>query len=90
MGKDDYQMRREAFKFRDLVRLILETLRYFPPAVGCQLPAIYIQLQPNYVQWENMIPLFSNNMNMFLVFLFVMYSWGLIAPVPPIAIVTIL
>ena len=26
LGKDNYQMRREAFKFRDLVRLILETL----------------------------------------------------------------
>ena len=28
LGKDNYQMRREAFKFWDLVRLILETLRY--------------------------------------------------------------
>ena len=28
MGKDNYKMRREAFKFWDLVRLILETLRY--------------------------------------------------------------
>ena len=27
MGKDNYKMRREAFKFCDLVRLILETLR---------------------------------------------------------------
>ena len=26
-GKDKYKMRREAFKFWDLVRLILETLR---------------------------------------------------------------
>ena len=26
-GKDNYNMRREAFKFWDLVRLILETLR---------------------------------------------------------------
>ena len=28
LGKDNYKMRREAFKFWDLVRLILETLRY--------------------------------------------------------------
>ena len=28
MGKDNYKMRREAFKFWDSVRLILETLRY--------------------------------------------------------------
>ena len=28
MGKDNYKVRREAFKFWDLVRLILETLRY--------------------------------------------------------------
>ena len=28
-GKDNYKMRREAFKFWDLVRLILMTLRYF-------------------------------------------------------------
>ena len=28
-GKDNYKMRREVFKFWDLVRLILETLRYF-------------------------------------------------------------
>ena len=27
MGKDNHKMRREAFKFWDLVRLILETLR---------------------------------------------------------------
>ena len=29
LGKDSYKMRREAFKSWDLVRLILETLRYF-------------------------------------------------------------
>ena len=29
LGKDNYQMRREAFKFRDLGRLILETLRWY-------------------------------------------------------------
>ena len=28
MGKDNYKMKRGAFKFWDLVRLILETLRY--------------------------------------------------------------
>ena len=28
LSKDNYKMRREAFKFWDLVRLILETLRY--------------------------------------------------------------
>ena len=28
LGKDNYKMRREAFQFSDLVRLILETLRY--------------------------------------------------------------
>ena len=28
LGKDNYKMRREVFKFSDLVRLILETLRY--------------------------------------------------------------
>ena len=28
LGKDNYKMRREALKFWDLVRLILETLRY--------------------------------------------------------------
>ena len=28
LGKDNYKMRREAFKFWDLVRLILETSRY--------------------------------------------------------------
>ena len=28
LGKDSFKMRREAFKFWDLVRLILETLRY--------------------------------------------------------------
>ena len=27
LGKDNYKMRREAFKFWDLMRLILETLR---------------------------------------------------------------
>ena len=27
LGKDNYKMRREAFEFLDLVRLILETLR---------------------------------------------------------------
>ena len=27
LGKDNYKMRRETFKFWDLVRLILETLR---------------------------------------------------------------
>ena len=30
LGKDNYQMRREAFKFWDLVRFILKTLRYAP------------------------------------------------------------
>ena len=29
LGKDNYKMRRETFKFWDLVRLILETLRYY-------------------------------------------------------------
>ena len=28
MGKDNYKMRREPFKFWDWVRLILDTLRY--------------------------------------------------------------
>ena len=28
LGKDNYNMRREAIKFCDLVRLILDTLRY--------------------------------------------------------------
>ena len=34
LGKDNYQMRREAFKFWDLVRLILETLRYYHLSQG--------------------------------------------------------
>ena len=38
LGKDNYKMRREAFKFWDLVRLKLETLRYIyqPPKVELQ------------------------------------------------------
>ena len=33
LGKDNYKMRREAFKFWDSVRLILETLRYFSSGI---------------------------------------------------------
>ena len=35
LGKDNYKMRREAFQFWDLVRLILETLWYLHGGVPC-------------------------------------------------------
>ena len=40
MGQDNFKTRRKSFKFLDLVRLILETLRYMPPRIGSALVQI--------------------------------------------------
>ena len=47
LGKDSYKMTREAFKFWDLVRLILETLRY-----------VYIMLPKIISAWQGSLCFF--------------------------------
>ena len=46
LGKDNYNMRQEAFKFWDLVRLILETLLYFV-LIYTPLEGIYLECVVN-------------------------------------------
>ena len=55
LGKVNYKMRREAFKFRYLVRLILETLRYWNHCCLDQLAVILQTAYSNTVPWAKLI-----------------------------------